>query len=232
MIMLRLSVFSREKILHDRKTGYRSVDCMQRECEKNMLIKVIEPIVYLIIIVNLVIAISYKRKSKKTPVKVVVPIVILGIGLFVCDTIYTHRSFSSVEKAVEAYGDNAEIIRILQGENSTYVIMDNEGTVEGKIFPESSGKWKLPDSIFYGTGREYQDVKINVDMSTIEINGEWYVLVASNDDNYVIADVKDSVGTEFLEAENNKNEKICYGYMEHKPKDYWISVNGEKISLD
>ena len=33
-------------------------------------------------------------------------------------------------------------------------------------------------------------------------------------------------------AENNKNEKICYGYMEHKPKDYWISVNGEKISLD
>lgn len=42
-----------------------------------MLIKVIEPIVYLIIIVNLVIAISYKRKSKKTPVKVVAPIVIL-----------------------------------------------------------------------------------------------------------------------------------------------------------
>ena len=30
--------------------------------------------------------------------------------------------------------------------------------------------------------------------------------------------MKDSVGTEFLEAENNKNEKICYGYMEHKPK--------------
>ena len=69
-------------------------------------------------------------------------------------------------------------------------------------------------------------------MSTIEINGEWYVLVAPNDDNYVIADVKDSVGTEFLEAENNKNEKICYGCMEHKPKDYWISVNGEKLSLD
>ena len=183
-----------------------------------MLIKVIEPIVYLVIIINLVIAISYKRKSKKTPVKVVAPIVILGIGLFVCDTVYTHRSFSSVEKAVEAYGDN--------------VIMDNEGTVEGKIFPESSGKWKLPDSIFYGTGREYQDVKINIDMSTIEINGEWYVLVVPNDDNYVIADVKDSVGTKFLEAENNKNEKICYGYMEHKPKDYWISVNGEKISLD
>ena len=81
-----------------------------------MLIKVIKPVVYLVIIINLVIAISYKRKSKKTPVKVVASIVILGIGLFVCDTVYTHRSFSSVEKAVEAYGDNAEIIRILQGE--------------------------------------------------------------------------------------------------------------------
>ena len=175
-----------------------------------MLIKVIEPIVYLVIIINLVIAISYKRKSKKTPVKVVAPIVILGIGLFVCDTVYTHRSFSSVEKAVEAYGDNAEIIRILQGENSTYVIMDNEGTVEGKIFPESSGKWKLPDSIFYGTGREYQDVKINIDMSTIEINGEWYVLVVPNDDNYVIADVKDSVGTKFPlhRPAPNRNKKI------------------------
>ena len=41
---------------------------------------------------------------------------------------------------MEAYGDNAEIIRILQGENSTYVIMDNEGTVEGKIFPEIGQK--------------------------------------------------------------------------------------------
>ena len=104
-----------------------------------MLIKVIKPVVYLVIIINLVIAISYKRKSKKTPVKVVASIVILGIGLFVCDTVYTHRSFSSVEKAVEAYGDNAEIIRILQGENSTYVIMDNEGTVEGKIFRKVLG---------------------------------------------------------------------------------------------
>ena len=47
----------------------------------------------------------------------------------------------------------------------------------------------------YGTGREYQDVKINIDMSTIEINGEWYILVTPNDDNYVVADVKDSVGT-------------------------------------
>ena len=197
-----------------------------------MLIKVIEPIVYLIIIVNLVIAISYKRKSKKTPVKVVVPIVILGIGLFVCDTIYTHRSFSSVEKAVEAYGDNAEIIRILQGENSTYVIMDNEGTVEGRSFRKVLENGNCQILYFMVQAEKYQDVKINVDMSTIEINGEWYVLVAPNDDNYVIADVKDSVGTEFLEAENNKNEKICYGYMEHKPKDYWISVNGEKISLD
>ena len=48
-----------------------------------MLIKVIKPVVYLVIIINLVIAISYKRKSKKTPVKVVASIVILGIGLFV-----------------------------------------------------------------------------------------------------------------------------------------------------
>ena len=117
-----------------------------------MLIKVIEPIVYLVIIINLVIAISYKRKSKKTPVKVVAPIVILGIGLFVCDTVYTHRSFSSVEKAVEAYGDNAEIIRILQGENSTYVIMDNEGTVEGKIFPES---FRLSKCVFRRLFRDF-----------------------------------------------------------------------------
>ena len=47
-------------------------------------------------------------------------------------------------------------------------------------------------------------------MSTIEINGEWYVLVAPNDDNYVIADVKDSVGTEFLEAENNKMKDMLW----------------------
>ena len=45
-----------------------------------------------------------------------------------------------------------------------------------------------------------------------------------------ITPVAESVAV--MEAENNKNEKICYGYMEHKPKDYWISVNGEKISLN
>ena len=182
--------------------------------------------------IALAVALVCKKKSKKVPLFIIRPIFLVGLLFIMFQAVFVQRNFTSLDKAIRAYDVKAKPIATLQDEKSTYVIMDNEGTVEGKIFPESSGKWKLPDSIFYGTGREYQDVKINVDMSTIEINGEWYVLVAPNDDNYVIADVKDSVGTEFLEAENNKNEKICYGYMEHKPKDYWISVNGEKISLD
>ena len=198
-----------------------------------MLIKVIKPVVYLVIIINLVIAISYKRKSKKTPVKVVASIVILGIGLFVCNTVYTHRSFSSVEKAVEAYGDNAEIIRILQGENSTYVIMDNEGTVEGKIFPESSGKWKLPDSAFFRKSMSYPSEDANIDMRSIEIHGAWYIVILPH---YLmgensIDEVHDSAGTEFLKTEY-ENITVYYGYLKTKPDDYWISVDGDKVAIN
>ena len=198
----------------------------------NLILSIFERVITILMFIALAVALVCKKKSKKVPLFIIRPIFLVGLLFIMFQAVFVQRNFTSLDKAIRAYDIKAKPIATLQDEKSTYVIMDNEGTVEGKIFPESSGKWKLPDSIFYGTGREYQDVKINVDMSTIEINGEWYVLVAPNDDNYVIADVKDSVGTEFLEAENNKNEKICYGYMEHKPKDYWISVNGEKISLD
>ena len=198
----------------------------------NLILSIFERVITILMFIALAVALVCKKKSKKVPLFIIRPIFLVGLLFIMFQAVFVQRNFSSLDKAIRAYDIKAKPIATLQDEKSTYVIMDNEGTVEGKIFPESSGKWKLPDSIFYGTGREYQDVKINIDMSTIEINGEWYVLVAPNDDNYVIADVKDSVGTKFLEAENNKNEKICYGYMEHKPKDYWISVNGEKISLD
>ena len=198
----------------------------------NLILSIFERVITILMFIALAVALVCKKKSKKVPLFIIRPIFLVGLLFIMFQAVFVQRNFTSLDKAIRAYDVKAKPIANLQDEKSTYVIMDNEGTVEGKIFPESSGKWKLPDSIFYGTGREYQDVKINIDMSTIEINGEWYVLVAPNDDNYVIADVKDSVGTEFLEAENNKNEKICYGYMEHKPKDYWISVNGEKISLD
>ena len=198
----------------------------------NLILSIFERVITILMFIALAVALVCKKKSKKVPLFIIRPIFLVGLLFIMFQAVFVQRNFTSLDKAIRAYDVKAKPIATLQDEKSTYVIMDNEGTVEGKIFPESSGKWKLPDSIFYGTGREYQDVKINIDMSTIEINGEWYVLVAPNDDNYVIADVKDSVGTKFLEAENNKNEKICYGYMEHKPKDYWISVNGEKISLD
>ena len=198
----------------------------------NLILSIFERVITILMFIALAVALVCKKKSKKVPLFIIRPIFLVGLLFIMFQAVFVQRNFSSLDKAIRAYDIKAKPIATLQDEKSTYVIMDNEGTVEGKIFPESSGKWKLPDSIFYGTGREYQDVKINIDMSTIEINGEWYVLVTPNDDNYVVADVKDSVGTKFLEAENNKNEKICYGYMEHKPKDYWISVNGEKISLD
>ena len=198
----------------------------------NLILSIFERVITILMFIALAVALVCKKKSKKVPLFIIRPIFLVGLLFIMFQAVFVQRNFTSLDKAIRAYDVKAKPIATLQDEKSTYVIMDNEGTVEGKIFPESSGKWKLPDSIFYGTGREYQDVKINIDMSTIEINGEWYVLVVPNDDNYVVADVKDSVGTKFLEAENNKNEKICYGYMEHKPKDYWISVNGEKISLD
>ena len=198
----------------------------------NLILSIFERVITILMFIALAVALVCKKKSKKVPLFIIRPIFLVGLLFIMFQAVFVQRNFSSLDKAIRAYDIKAKPIATLQDEKSTYVIMDNEGTVEGKIFPESSGKWKLPDSIFYGTGREYQDVKINIDMSTIEINGEWYVLVTPNDDNYVVDDVKDSVGTKFLEAENNKNEKICYGYMEHKPKDYWISVNGEKISLD
>lgn len=199
------------------------------------ILDILESIITIIALVVLVIYISYKKKSQRVRLKLAIFLVILGIVSGACytvDTIYSHRKFDSLNKAIQAYDNKAEVIGILQGNDSTYVILDKEGTSEGYIFPKHGKKWELPETSFFAESVCYREGKISVNMQSIGLHGEWYVMISTNslEDRYTITDVKDSEKTEFLKTENN--ETIYYGYLKTKPKKYWVSVNGEKIPIN
>lgn len=50
--------------------------------------------------------------------------------------VFVQRNFSSLDKAIRAYDIKAKPIATLQDEKSTYVIMDEDGSIEGRIFPK------------------------------------------------------------------------------------------------
>lgn len=90
--------------------------------------------------------------------------------------VFVQRNFTSLDKAIRAYDVKAKPIATLQDEKSTYVIMDEDGSIEGRIFQ----KWKEMEiagfSIFQKS-MSYPSEDANIDMRSIEIHGAWYIVI-------------------------------------------------------
>lgn len=183
--------------------------------------------------IALAIALVCKKKSKKIPLFIIRPIFLVGLLFIMFQAVFVQRNFSSLDKAIQAYDIKAKPIVTLQDEKSTYVVMDQDGTIEGRVFPKNGKKWKLPDSAFFRKSMSYPSEDANIDMKSIEIHGAWYIVILPH---YLmgensIEDVHDSVGTEFLKTEY-ENITVYYGYLKTKPEDYWISVDGDEVAIN
>ena len=80
----------------------------------------------------------------------------------------------------------------------------------------------------FRTQRRFTGDRIIVDVSTVAVDGEWYVVVSPYPGiKSPITNVYDSEGTEFSEAKGSEN--VYYGYLKKYPEDYWVSANGQKM---
>ena len=199
----------------------------------NLILSIFERVITILMFIALAVALVCKKKSKKVPLFIIRPIFLVGLLFIMFQAVFVQRNFTSLDKAIQAYDINAKPIVTLQDEKSTYVVMDQDGSIEGSVFPKNGKKWKLPDSAFFRKSMSYPSEDANIDMRSIEIHGAWYIVILPH---YLmgensIDEVHDSAGTEFLKTEY-ENITVYYGYLKTKPDDYWISVDGDKVAIN
>lgn len=114
----------------------------------NLILSIFERVITILMFIALAVALVCKKKSKKVPLFIIRPIFLVGLLFIMFQAVFVQRNFSSLDKAIRAYDIKAKPIATLQDEKSTYVIMDEDGSIEGRIFPKNGKKWKLPDSAF------------------------------------------------------------------------------------
>lgn len=108
------------------------------------------------------------------------------------------------------------------------VIMDDGDAMDSQIFEKTESGWKLPEDSEFQDTKRFTGDRIIVDVSTVAVDGEWYVVVSPYPGmKYPITNVYDSEGTEFSEAKGSEN--VYYGYLKKYPEDYWVSASGQKM---
>lgn len=138
------------------------------------------------------------------------------------------QSFHTLEEAVTAYDDRSDVVATLRGKTSALVIMDDGDVMDSQIFEKTESGWKLPEDSEFQDTKRFTGDRIIVDVSTVAVDGEWYVVVSPYPGiKSPITNVYDSEGTEFSEAKGSEN--VYYGYLKKYPEDYWVSANGQKM---
>ena len=86
--------------------------------------------------IALAVALVCKKNLKGTSF-IIRPIFLVGLLFIMFQAVFVQRNFTSLDKAIRAYDVKAKPIATLQDEKSTYVIMDEDGSIEGRIFPKN-----------------------------------------------------------------------------------------------
>ena len=102
----------------------------------NLILSIFERVITILMFIALAVALVCKKKSKKVPLFIIRPIFLVGLLFIMFQAVFVQRNFSSLDKAIRAYDIKAKPIATLQDEKSTYVIIDEDGSIEGRIFPK------------------------------------------------------------------------------------------------
>lgn len=121
----------------------------------------------------------------------------------------------------------SDVVATLRGKTSALVIMDDGDVMDSQIFEKTESGWKLPEDSEFQDTKRFTGDRIIVDVSTVAVDGEWYVVVSPYPGiKSPITNVYDSEGTEFSEQ---KERKRLLWISEKYPEDYWVSANGQKM---
>lgn len=85
--------------------------------------------------------------------------------------------------------------------------MDDGDVMDSQIFEKTESGWKLPEDSEFQDTKRFTGDRIIVDVSTVAVDGEWYVVVSPYPGiKSPITNVYDSEGTEFSEAKGSRKQ--------------------------
>lgn len=187
----------------------------------------------LLVAIIVLIASKFKISNKK---KVYSICGLVGIVLFVIlgfVPIENVFHFSSAGEAYEYRNPKAQIALVVEGNESDYVIGNDNGTDVIMLVPKKDGRW------YIGTGtelktivktmhdnvvitlRQYKNTK-DYYVTIYELNGEKIQLMDANESEFVSLDVRN---------ESEETFTKYYAYINDCKEGYWIDVNGNRYQL-
>lgn len=145
-------------------------------------------------------------------------------------------TFLSPEKAFNYYnGGKSGIKLVVNGKDSDLVIGDNNNTDVYLIVPKTASGWKI--GIGMNTKRILQKIHngITIYVYQYKNTGDYFVTIL--DTNGGESQITDSCNSEFssLEKTNTSLGKTFvtyYANIRDFTQQYWISINGEEITLN
>ena len=177
--------------------------------------------ILLLLLMIVAVVDSRKRIPRKISIFILVPLLSVVIIFMMSENNKeAEQSFHTLEEAVTAYDDRSDVVATLRGKTSALVIMDDGDVMDSQIFEKTESGWKLPEDSEFQDTKRFTGDRIIVDVSTVAVDGEWYVVVSPYPGvKYPITNVYDSEGTEFFRSKRKRkrllwiSEKIPRGLL-------------------
>ena len=178
------------------------------------------------------------KKERKKQFKIYILIGVLVV-LFLCMKILllepASKRYESLETAFKYhYGDDSEVMLILDGKESSYVVGDDGSMHTAITFSKGNNYWKditYPNKL---TTYSLSNLRYDINLSKYDEDDCYVAVMVRRMDDAV---VYDSCGSEYITLPMNEESDGLYtvgfyAYIEDFDADYWINVGDSQITLD
>lgn len=181
-----------------------------------------------------VILILKKTQIRKHVIFRFVPVVVAILSFYIfsfCSIENIFINFDSPEKAFH-YLYSGDVRGIANGDASSFVVYEKNGTQGQTIIPKNKNGWKLDvfqknESMLTKTVNRYI-----ISIYNARNTDDYYVMVWAPISD--IADISDSNGSVFMCVENDNGSRIhdstlCFAYVKSLDENYSLNIDGDSI---
>lgn len=173
----------------------------------------------------------FKIKNKSIQLSLVISIILTVILSFIPFE-NAFMSFSSPQKAFSYYNDG-EIKTILDGENSTMIIANDNNADQIDILPKTKekDKWKIGNNFDINTSTKLISKNVIIYIYNYNKTNDYYVTISIMDKN--IKEISDNCNSEFHIVDKNKSPIYYFyaAYIKDYNDDYSIFINSKEIKI-
>ncbi len=171
-----------------------------------------------------------KLNKNSIQISIILSVIIIAISSFLPFE-NAFINFSSPQKAFYYY-NSEEIKAILDGENSTMIISDDNNADQITIIPKSKkGKWKIGTGFNVETISVFMQKNINISIDKHRHSNDYYIYITTIGN--IEYKVSDNCNSEFysISDETNGYFQTYAAYIKNYNDDYSIFINDKKIKL-